>query len=237
MTFRLLWVPAIFLLISIFVFSIVIFTAFFKEAIDSTGVGTVDWNDITATLDGAYSPNIKAVLYLLAITPILIPLDMLLQLPKKLTMSTEIEHHEINQYLQQTQSTKQHKNIDTLLIEDDLTCSAVALNFCKKLKFKCAHVDTIQEARSLLKKHHQQLKVIMLDNFVRVESSDDRTTGSEWLEEIERDYPKKDRPFVIALMSGHTDILGEQKKLADIVLKKPWKPSEFLKFLKEKGIV
>ena len=101
----------------------------------------------------------------------------------------------------------------------------------------CHHVDSIPTAQTYLKENHSRLKLILLDNFVKVESETGLKTGSEWLAEIHETYPKNKRDFVVALISGHAEVLGKIVDKADIVLPKPWKASQLIAKLKEFHVI
>jgi CheY-like chemotaxis protein len=233
---RLLWLPTAYVVMGGLVLIIVSLVAGGKEVLDSTGIGTVDWEDFTATLDGAWAPHIDGAITLLGLTPALIPLDMFLQWPEKLLRSTSTGKKDVDEYLQEKKAHNE-KNVSVLLVEDDLACAALALKFCKKVKLHCHHVDTIAAAVKAFQTHQSTLKVLILDLFVRVEDANDRRTGAEWLEELQREFPKDQRSFSIIITTGHVEQLGERAPLADMILAKPWSPADLLAFLQQKKII
>ena len=78
-------------------------------------------------------------------------------------------------------------------------------------------------------------QLVLLDNFVRVDLSGDNRTGSDWLPELHAKFPPGKCRFTIVMMSGHTEVIGDNAALADLVLRKPWKPNVLHKFLLKKG--
>lgn len=235
-TLRLLYLPTGFAVAGGIAFAIVMFIAGGKEAYDATGGGSVDWYDFTATLDGAYLPNIEAVFLLLGFTPALIPIDMLLQWPAKMKAGNDTGHADVDEYLREKKVISS-KKAEVLVIEDDLACANLALKFCKKIGKSCMHKDTIADADRTFKELDGQIQLILLDLFVRVESESDRRTGAEWLDELSKDYPKGKRSFLIVITTGHPEQLGSRSDLADKVLAKPWSPVDLRAFLAEKNLI
>ena len=233
---RLLWLPTIYAFLGGLVLLIVAFVAGGKELLDSMGMGTGDWEDFTATLDGAWAPHIDGAITLLGLAPALIPLDMLLQWPEKLCRDTHTGKKEVDEYLQDKKA-HQSKKGSILLVEDDIACASLVLKFFKKAQLNCQHVDTIATAAKAFSEMESQLKVLILDLFVRVEDAKDRRTGAEWLEELQAKYPKGQRPFLIIVTTGHVEQLGTRAQLADLILAKPWSPSELLSFLQQKHVI
>jgi len=231
---RLIWIPMSMLIILLFSFVVVVLIAFLKEGIDSTGAGNVEWADITATLDGAYAPNIRSVLIMVGLTPSLIPFDILLQFFAGTKVTEDISDSEISEYMENVSELS--LNPDVLLIEDDIECSSVILKFCKKLKLKCRHVETVSEARAILDKHNDSLKLILSDIFVRVESEDKRETGLDFVEEIENKYPKASRSFIVILTTGFSEV-AEGNCQADYILQKPWNAIELKEILLKHNVI
>jgi CheY-like chemotaxis protein len=127
---------------------------------------------------------------------------------------------------------------DVLLVEDDLAGAALVLKFCKKLKLQCVHVESLDEAKVIFDKHQDRLRLILLDHFVRVldAKTNGPKTGAEWAKELNHNFPKGDRFFHIAILTGHTHLLNELSQEADIVLQKPWDPKELFRYLKQNNI-
>jgi CheY-like chemotaxis protein len=232
---RLIWLPALFCVIAGVGMGVVIFLGVSKEALDSTGMGNVEAADITATLEGGYAPNYFALMIMMALSPALIPLDLLLQLPQK-WKEESLAHEEIDTYLDETKRLKA-KNADILLLEDDIASATLVMKFLRKCKLSCIHVETISAARDTCEKANFKFKALIIDCFVRVESADDRSTGIDWVEEINQAFPSDQREFTLIMITGHPEQLGDRAKLADLVMKKPWDPKHFLEFLKSKSIV
>jgi CheY-like chemotaxis protein len=235
-TLRLLFLPTAFAIAGGIAMALVFLVAGGKEALDATGAGTVDWYDFTATLDGAYLPNIEAVFILLGFTPILIPLDMLLQWPANAGKAKSTGHTDVDTYLKEKKALNTRK-AEVLVVEDDLACANLAIKFCKKVGKKCVHEDTITGADRAFQELEGQIQLILLDLFVRVESEHDRRTGAEWLDEIAKSYPKESRPFRVVITTGHPEQLGEKADLADMVLAKPWNPADLKSFLEKHSLI
>lgn len=231
---RLIWIPMSMIIILLFSFIVVVIIAFLKEGIDSTGVGNVEWADITATLDGAYAPNIRSVLIMVGLTPSLIPIDILLQFFAGTKVTEDISDSEISDYMENVNELS--SNPDVLLIEDDLECSSVVLKFCKKLKLKCRHVETVSEARAILEKHDDSIKLILSDIFVRVEGEDKRETGLDFVQEVQKKYPKGSRRFIVILTTGFSEA-AQGNDDADYILQKPWNAIELKNILQKHKVI
>jgi hypothetical protein len=129
---------------------------------------------------------------------------------------------------------------DVLLVEDDLNCATLVLKFCKKIKLDCHHVEDLKSAKLAYAQFRGHLRLIILDNFVRVgegHQDGDAKTGSEWAKEINQEFGGQKRPFHMAILSGHTHLLQELAKEADLVLQKPWEPQALFRYLKDNDVV
>ena len=234
---RLLWLPTAFFFIGGISLLVVSIVAGGKELLDAMGMGQVEWADFMATFDGGFMPNIQGALLLLAVTPVLIPMDMILQWPEKLLQGNETGHEDLDQYLSAKKQHEKKKVAQVLLIEDDLSCAALALKFCEKVKLPCRHVDTLKGAMAAFVETYPHLKMVILDLFVRVEDANDRRTGADWLAKIHQKFPKGQRSFIVVVTTGHPEQLGDKADLADLVLGKPWEPKAFKSFLIEKKVI
>lgn len=232
---RIVWIPLSMIVVLVCTIIVVSIFAFGKEAVDSTGVGNVEWLDVVATFDGAYSPNIRSVFIMLGLTPTLIPLEIVLQSKFSDQASSDVSDSEVSNYLKSVSHSED--NPDVLLVEDDLQCSAVMMNFCKKLKLHCTHVETIKQAKRVFTEHKKDLKVIVCDIFVRVEVETQRETGLDFIKVLIQRYPKETREFKIIITTGHPQLAKEFESEVDYILKKPWDIQEMLSFFKEHKIV
>ena len=135
------------------------------------------------------------------------------------------------------QDTDDHPEV--LLVEDDLACATLVLKFCKKIKLECIHVESLDEAQQKFNRYQHSLKILLLDNFVRSASmsADGVKTGAQWAAVLNKKYPKPQRRFHIAILSGHTHLLAELAQEADLVLQKPWDPRDLFRYLKDQQIV
>lgn len=139
-----------------------------------------------------------------------------------------------------TPSIEEEDPPDVLLVEDDLSCATLVLKFCKKLKMDCHHVEDLRSAKESYARFGSHLRLIILDNFVRVgegHQEGDAKTGSEWAREINQEYEGRKRPFHMAILSGHTHLLQELAQEADLVLQKPWEPQALFRYLKDNDVV
>ncbi|MCL4177866.1 MAG: hypothetical protein KJ072_08990 [Verrucomicrobia bacterium] len=236
MTRRLLWLPAILALgivlglLGVFLLSIA------KETVDFLGLGDVEWLDVDAGIDGALS-MVFPIALIMALTPILIPLDLLLQMPRISRPHLHTGIDALDNYLQARESQGHlEKPAEVLLAEDDFVSATTVVNFCRDFGLKCHHVATAADADHYLRHHSHQLRLVVLDHFLHVDSTEDRTTGGQWLAQITRDFPIETRPFRIVIISGYPEYLGDADTLADLVLKKPWSTQTLADFVIQHGI-
>lgn len=212
-----------------------LFCAAGKEVLDSCGFGSVDWFDVTATLAGA-ATLVPAVALIMACTPVFIPLDILMQLPRLMLADMRTGLQAIDTYVR---ASKEHttggRPADVLLVEDDIVCATTAMNFCRVVGLRCHHVATIAEADAFLRAHLKTVRLVMLDNFVRADDRGRNITGREWLLALKGTLFFQQRRFLVVVISGHTSLLGPAADQADLVLQKPWQPQQLLQFLKQKG--
>jgi len=237
MTVFLLWLPT--MLAAGLVIGIVVALAFavIKETIDGGGAGSVEWLDITATLDGAASLT-GPIALIIAITPVLIPLDMLMQLPKLLLSDVRTGLKTLDNYIKESRSHENlKKHTDVLVVEDDIMCATTVMNFCRRNDLKCHHISTASEADTYLRDNIRNIRLVVLDNFLRVDESGNRMTGGEWLMMISEEFPVNKRPFLVVIISGHTEFLRDAASQANLVLQKPWDPHALQDFLRENKII
>jgi len=237
MTRVLLWIPTmvagglIAAIVAAFAFAVG------KEVLDIGGVGSVEWLDVDATLDGALTMMLP-VAFIMALTPILIPLDILMQLPKLMLSDVRTGIKTLDNYIREQKShSRLGQPADVLVVEDDIVCATTVMNFCRNIGFRCYHVSTISEADEYLHYNISNIRFVVLDNFVRVDNYGNNMTGTEWLTEINAEFPLRERSFLVVITSGHTELLGEAASLADLVLQKPWVPQHLVEFLKNKGVL
>ena len=177
LTLKLLWIPTILGISLVVAVCLVLVIAAGKEFFDMSGAGSVEMLDLTTTIDGAMT-IIPMIALIMALTPIFIPLDLIMQLPKMMITDVRTGIDSIDNYVKESKKTaKSGKKVKVLLVEDDITCATTVLNFCSRLQLSCHHVYTLNEAESFLKENYKTLKLIVLDNFVRVEAGDKFNTG------------------------------------------------------------
>ncbi len=236
-TAMLLWIPTIIGAGFILAIGLSFIVAIGKELLDMGGLGNPEWLDLTVTFDGAMTV-LPTIAIIMALTPLFIPMDMMLQLPKLMLKDMKTGFKPLDNYLGVIKSQEKiKKTASVLIVEDDLTCASTIINFCKNINLKSHHVTTTSEAETYMNLNSNSVKILFLDNFVGTDQQGINRTGSEWLLMRKDKYPKNKRPFLIIIISGHTEYLGEAKNHADLVLSKPWDPRVLLDYLKNKQVV
>jgi CheY-like chemotaxis protein len=225
-----IWIPLLLLVAAVLATGATVGIGAAKEFFDLTAAGDVEWADFAQTAAGAFagaSSIVPGVAVVMALTPLLIPLDILLQMPRLMLEDVRTGVMSLDRYVQarRAQSGDPERS-PVLLVEDDIHCATTALNYCAALGLRCHHVATIAEADAHLGRHADSTRLVLLDNFVRVDASGRNTTGAEWLETLERRFPRDRRPFRVVIISGHLEAVDRAARLADLMLQKPWKPAE-----------
>lgn len=194
------------------------------------------------------------IAFVMIATPVVIPAAYLHRLGELFSKDIRTGHLHFDDYLrfskknipkhstEETPATKtpviEEDHPEVLLVEDDLACAALVLKFCHKLKLDCQHVESLDEAKPLFDQHRTGLRLLILDNFVRVgpkAQEEGVKTGSQWAQQINAQWPN--RNFHIAILTGHTHMLADLEKEADIVLQKPWEPQQLFRYLKDRQVV
>lgn len=232
----LLWLPALLFLFLVLAASVVFALSLVKEGSDAAEGKAPDWGDVEAGLAGA-ATLAPAVAVVMALTPLLIPLDVLAQMPKLLRADVATGFDHLDDYLAlRRKRAAESTPPAVLLVEDDLVCATTALSFCRSAGLPCEHVETITAAEEGLRLHAGTLRLILLDVFVRVERTGQTATGADWLRSLSARWPKEERPFLVVMITGHSHFLGVERELADLVLQKPWRPLELRAFLDSRGV-
>ncbi|MBF0199593.1 MAG: hypothetical protein HQL32_17890 [Planctomycetes bacterium] len=231
---RLIWLPTLYFIILGVVAIATGIVAAGKEIFDSTGMGNVEMADFTATLEGAYAPNIRVLALMLGFTPALIPLEMVLR-SKASAVAIDHGKSDIKEYIQSSQGHKS-KSAQVLLIEDDISCASLVMKFFKKIKLSVKHVESIDEECQKIAESSGQLKLMIVDMFIRVDKAGTPMTGGEWLKAL-HEKTGGQRDYTVIILTGHPEHVGELAQYADAVLSKPWSPAEMLTFLKERNIL
>lgn len=234
----LLWLPSLIAFALFLGILVTLLAGTIKETSDIIGGGDPEWLDFEFTFNGAMS-MVWPISIIMILTPFFIPLDVLMQIPKLAYFDVKSGFGEIDDYVVAAKENKEISGFhDVLLVEDDIYCAAVAMSFCRHFDLKCRHASSIAEADAYLKLSGQHLRLIILDNFVRVgRNPNGPRTGSEWLSEISKTWKKGSRPFKVVIISGHPELLANSGTDADLVLVKPWNPSELSEYLAECGII
>lgn len=233
----LLWIPTILAGGLLGAIVVVAAVSLGKEALDWGGLGRVEWLDVTASLQGALT-ILPAAVIIMALTPIFIPLDILMQLPRLMLTDARTGIKALDSYVRQRKAhAKISRPVEVLLLEDDIYCAATTLSFFRQIGLKCIHLSTVREADSYLHSHLNELRLLVLDIFVRVDREGENQTGAEWLARLNQEFPRRQRPFLVAVISGHTEMLGPDKDKADLILAKPWSTARLAEFLKEQQLL
>ncbi|OIP46067.1 MAG: hypothetical protein COX17_02230 [Deltaproteobacteria bacterium CG23_combo_of_CG06-09_8_20_14_all_60_8] len=216
--------------------AIVLLCAVGKEGLDLVGgFGSVEWLDVSATLAGA-ATLAPAVALIMACTPVFIPLDLLMQLPRLMFADMRTGLQTIDIYVR---ASREHADggrpAAVLLVEDDIVCATTAMNFCRVVGLRCHHVSSIAEADTFLRAHLKTIRLVLLDNFVRADDRGRNITGRDWLLALKALPFFQQRRFLVVVISGHTSLLGQAAEQVDLVLQKPWQPRQLLQFLKQHG--
>ncbi len=208
-----------------------------KELIDIGGPGHVEWLDLSATLDGA-ATIIPPVSLIMVVTPLFIPLDIILQLPRLMLRDVRTGVKAVDQYVRaRNQLEAPGGRTDVLLVEDDIVCATTVMNFCRTIGLTCHHTSTIAEADAALRANLQTIRLVILDNFVRADALGRNITGSQWLLSLQDKSYFKNRRYAMVMITGHADLLGKAAPIADLILAKPWSPGILLEFLKKRKIL
>lgn len=231
MTLRLLWIPTSYACLGGAAIILVAILAGGKEVLDALGAGHVEYADFSSSLDGAWMPHVGGVLSVLGLTPVLIPLDILLQCPAHFFKDKRSGKGDIDHYISIREGHREEQ-ATVLILEDDLQCANLLLRFFKRLKIHCVHVDTIAAACDLLSRRKHDLKVLVLDCFVRVEQDADRRTSAEWLLELRQQRSEIFEDLKVVMITGHPEHLGHATQCIDLVLVKPWSPETLLQQLR-----
>ena len=174
----------------------------------------------------------------MALTPLCIPLDILMQLPRLMSADMKTGIRSFDTYIKERKwHNRRDKFPEVLVIEDDIDCAIVAMNFCRNIGLACFHVSTATAGLKYLYDNDDEIRLVMLDNFLRVDNEGCNMTGADWLVKINEVYPATNRHFHVIMISGHTEMLHDIASLADLVLQKPWSPARLIGFLKEKKII
>jgi len=237
LTVALLWTPALIAAALLAAIGVAFAAGLAKEVLDMGGAGHVEWLDVDATLDGA-ATIVYPVALIMAVTPVLIPFDVLLQIPNLMLADVRTGVKTVDSYVRERKFHEQyHEPADVLLVEDDIFCATTVMHFCRTVGLTCHHVWTILEADEYLRDNLLTVRLVLLDNFVRVDRLGNNTTGIEWLEQVNPEFPRGKRGFLVVLVSGHAELLASASSLADLVLQKPWSPRFLASFLTENGVL
>lgn len=223
LTRKFLWLPVKLLCGAAVAAVLVMALAFGKELLD-TGGGKFDMRDIEMTVLGAWT-LVPVVGLVMALTPFMIPFDLMLQmsdLKSGRTATTGVGL--IDRFLRMKQQAEVAKTegYTALVLEDDMLCATVMMEALDMLGFKCCHAEGIGAAREYFMRSSPTLKLLIIDNFIRVEAGEKVMTGVEWISELSRTYPREERPFRVLVVTGHAASLGPGREHADRVLPKPW---------------
>lgn len=223
------WLPSIIMVCFIMAIVLIFGIAIFKEVLDSGGLGKTEWLDVEATMHGAYS-LFPIIAIIVSLTPFLLPFEMTAQIPKMVKEDFKSGFQVLDHFVKtQKFHKKSNKNPTILLAEDDILYATMMLEFFESLNLQCIHVATAESTLQSIHKYHNSLKLIILDNFLRVEDFRNRQTGSDILKTIREKY--KNINCKVMMISGHTHMIGEAASLADAIMQKPWNSHELMNYL------
>lgn len=232
----LLWLPLIISFAFFSALAIGFLFGMFKEIIDMTGFGNVEWLDFEWTCKGAFSLSYPIAI-IMTFTPLFIPFDIIARIPK---LAVNDWHGKLKDTIEYVNQAKSHENMqgvhDVLLLEDDIGCATVVMKFCDKNNLKCFHVTSVKEADNYLNLNHKSIKLIIADNYVRILDNSTIKTGEDWLESINEKLTNNFHKIYIVVISGHADILTKAPKYSDLILTKPWVLKTLKKFIIEKNL-
>lgn len=187
---------------------------------------------------------IPTISFIMIITPVIIPSTQLHLIGQLFNNKASTGHSQMDQFLE----AKKKRNIrpmelqtgpEVLIVEDDIDSATLVMKFCKNLKLDCRHFESIQQGMECFGEFEKHWKVLILDNFVRVDDDTEGMpkTGAEWAKDLNQMYPKGKRHFQIALLTGHSHLVEDLDHAVDYILQKPWNPRDLFHFLKEKEVI
>ncbi len=200
------------------------------------GATTLAWSKFWAGVAAVF-PNVG---FVMLVTPLLLPYSSSSSLMKSL-FHKRTGLAWLDRYLSLNETRKEGGDalVDVILVEDDLQCASLVLQFVKKLGLKCHHVESLSEGMRAFERNKIHLRLLILDNFVRVDDAGHSgiKTGSQWARLLNEEHPRSERRFKVALITGHSHLVHDCAKEADLVLQKPWEPRRLFDFLKREGVV
>lgn len=218
----LLWLPPA--IVGIFILSLgVVFVAGLAKEVMDISMGTVDWEDVIAGVKGAFSLT-PAIGLIVAVTPFLLPLEATMNLKSamgKKRRSKEVKS--IDKYRELTEKSLETEELpQVLLAEDNMDSALPVMEYFSMIEVPCLHVETGDALWRAFHKYKSTVKLVILDNFLRVDSPERRHTGSDILSMFGKDFPKGEREFKIIMISGHTHLVPEDTAAqADGLFQKP----------------
>lgn len=216
------------------------FLAFFTTFICIFTSIQLNWNPYETTIQSTAETYFSLAKFyshifipILATAPLWICLELMFVGPAIRMSYVQKSFSTLTQYAIRSQSSSSSKEtLDVLLLEDDITSADPLLKLYRKINLSCQHVSTIEEAEDIFEQQKDQLQILMLDIFIRVVDPSFPRTGLDWLRELNQEYPKGQRNFIVVIYTGHREILDKETlAMVDHVLPKPWNPREYLQYL------
>ena len=237
--YRCLWIVSLSGLFGLGVLAFIIkllFNVTGSSELTFLGTEVLAWSKFWSGVDAVF----PTVGFVMLVTPILLPYSSSTPLMRSLfKKSTGVPW--LDRYLSLNDSIKDDQDalVDVILVEDDLQCASLVLRFLKKLGLKGHHVEALSEGMLEFERNKIFIRLLILDNFVRVDGAgvSGVKTGAQWAKVLNEKYPRCQRRFKVALITGHSHLLDEYTDEADIVLQKPWEPRRLFDFLKQEGVV
>lgn len=237
--YRSLWLfgLCVFFVSGVFLFSLkLFFNAMAASSPTFIGIDVLAWSHFWS----GFSAVFPTVGFVMLVTPVLLPNSSSSSLMRSLSKkNTGVSWLDRYLALDDSRQKDEDVQVDVILVEDDLRCASLVLRFLKNCGLSCHHVESLSEGMRVFERKKFYIRLLILDNFVRLDDAvpSGVKTGAQWAKLLNEKYPRCQRRFKVALITGHSHLLDEYTDEADIVLQKPWEPRRFFDFLKREGVV
>lgn len=156
---------------------------------------------------------------IMAYTPFFMPYRVL---SGQIFFNQKTGNKDVDQYLS---ALKENENIEknhkeALILEDDFGGATALIKCFNHQNIKIFHASSIPEAIQAFEHYHDQIKVIILENYINAKDSNFKT-GLDWARQLNKDHPKKSRSFQLITVTGHAHFLHQESDVFDLILQKP----------------
>lgn len=157
--------------------------------------------------------------FIMAYTPFFMPFRVL---SGQIFFSQKTGNKDVDQYLKVLKENEEIEkdSKDVLILEDDFNGASALIDFCNKQRLKIYHVGSIPEAISALDQYQNDIKLIILENYINAKDSRFKT-GLEWARHLNQQHPKETRKFQLITVTGHPHFLIKEEHVFDLILQKP----------------